>query len=118
MAHLLITTHYALLTHLLTHITRATDAFAASTPARPGAGVTYCVSRKRRMVSIGTTLAGGTGAEPAISGDFSVTIPKRRPCVSSAAAPAKPSCGEGCRPPPSSLPIAVVTARPPACSSG
>src|SRR5262245_18352704 len=59
---------YEPLTHLLTHMTRTTDAFAASTPARPGAGVTYCASRKRRMVSTGTTLAGGSGPLPTISG--------------------------------------------------
>ena len=75
----------------LTQITRTIETFAASTPALPVAGVTYWASRNLRIASTGATVASGKPPVPAAAkaGDFSVTMPKKRPRPSSAAAPAQ-----------------------------
>ncbi len=72
------------------------------------------------MTFTGTTVAGGNAVAPApaSTGAFSVTMPKMRPWLSRAAAPAKPSRGGGSRPSPVRCAGTAVTARSPPCACG
>src|SRR5262249_3661471 len=75
-----------------TQITRTTDAFAASRLAAPDVGATVGAGRSLGTVWARTTTGRGWGADtpavvPAADDGLSSTIPKRRPCASTAAAP-------------------------------